>query len=53
MEKVHVLVAILLFDTIMHKNLNPMEFWRSRSLEDLGQRSHVSCLSTVLKGLLF
>ena len=25
-EKVHILVAIVLFDTIMHQNLTPMKF---------------------------
>ena len=28
-----------------------MKFWRPRSFDDLGKRSHVSFLSTVSKGL--
>ena len=27
-----------------------MKFWRSRSFDDVGQRSHVSCLSSFSKG---
>ena len=40
------LVAVVLFDTIMHSNSTTVKFWRSRSFDDLGKRSHVSCLST-------
>ena len=40
----------MLLYTIIHQTINPMEFWRSRSLGDLDQRSHVSCLSTFSKG---
>ena len=47
-EKVHFLVVVVLFDTIMHQNLTPMEFWRSRSFGD--QKPPVSCLSTFSKG---
>ena len=46
MEKVEnwfFFVSIVLFDTIMYQKLTPMEFWRSGSFGDLGQRSHVSC----------
>ena len=44
------LVAIMLLDTIMHQNLTPMEFKRSRSTGDFGQRSAFTCLSTFSKG---
>ena len=44
------MVAIVLFDTIMHQELTPMEFKRSRSFGDIGQRSPVSCLSIFSKG---
>ena len=43
------LVAVLLFHTILHINSTTMEIWRSRLFGDLGQRSHVCCLSTFLK----
>ena len=49
-EKVHLLIAIVLFGTMVHSNSTNMKFWRSRSFDDLGQRSHVSCLSTFSKG---
>ena len=39
----------MLFDMKMHSNATPKKFYRSRSLSDLGQRSLVSCLSTVSK----
>ena len=52
-EKVHFLVVIVLFDTTMHQNLTLIEFWRSRSLGDLGQRSYVSCLLTFSKGFSY
>ena len=44
------LVAIVLFDTIMHDNLTPVEFLRLRSFGGLDQRSPISCLSTFSKG---
>ena len=50
LKKCTFLVAIVLFGTIMHSDSTTMEFWRSRSFGDLGQRSHVSCLSTFSKG---
>ena len=51
-EKDHFLVAIVPFDTVMHQNLTPMKFWRSRSFVDLGQSSHVSCLVNIFKGIV-
>ena len=41
----------MLFDPVMHQNLAPLEFWRSRSFGDLSRWSHVSCLSTFSKDL--
>ena len=49
-EKVHFLVAVVLFDTVMNSISTPMKFCRSRLFGELGQRSHVSCLSLLSKG---
>ena len=40
----------MLFDTIMHQNVTPIQFSGLRSFADLGQSSHVSCLLTFSKG---
>ena len=39
----------MLFDIKMHSNSTHKKFYRSRSLNDLGQGSLVSCLSTFSK----
>ena len=49
-EKVHLFVAFMLFDAVVYSDLTTVKFWRSRSFGDLGQRSHVSCLSTFSTG---
>ena len=46
-ETVYCLVAVVLFDTIMHSVSTPMKFERSRLF---GQRSHVSFVSIFSKG---
>ena len=49
-EKSAFLVAFVFFDTVVYSNLTTVKFLRSRSFGDLGQRSHVSCLSTFSTG---
>ena len=43
---------VLFFHLIMYSNLTTMEFCRPRSFCDLGQRSHISCLSIFSKGFV-
>ena len=44
------LFSSLFFHLIMYSNLTTVEFCRPRSFCDLGQRSHISCLSIFSKG---
>ena len=37
-------------NTVVPSNSTTMKFWRSRAFDDVGQRSHVSCLLTFSKG---
>ena len=48
-EKVHILVTIVLFDTTVHSNSTTMIFCRSRSFDDIGQGSDIRCLSIFSK----
>ena len=49
-EKVHVVVGFVLFNTIMQSDSSTMKFYMSKSFCDLGQKSHVSRLLTFSKG---
>ena len=46
----HVLIAIVLFDTIVHSNSTTMKFWRSRSFDNIGQELTCSLSVNIFKG---
>ena len=46
----HFLVDVVLFVVLLHSNSTTMKFLSLGSFGDLGQRLHVICLSTFLKG---